>query len=175
MRVGLVVGLIAIGVVTGALTSGFGRSGPTSAPNGASASALSSRGHVPPRAFPAILTGKPAIVLLQPFGDPATVFLVHGEHWRPRTKVTIEITGVGVSPIMPVVDMSGSFNYAIGQDHDFFTGLIPPGQYHVIVIGTPITGSGTARAAGSFQILPPPPPGSLPPPPPNGLPPSFAP
>jgi serine/threonine protein kinase len=170
VRVGLAVGLIAVGVITGALTSGFGRSGPASDPNGASAAAPGSRGHALPSGFPPIPTGKPAIALLQSFGDPATVFLVHGVHWRPRTKMTIEITGVGVSPVRPVVDMSGSFNYAIGQDHDFFSGLIPPGQYHVVVIGTPITGSGTARATGTFEIFPPPPPGGLPPPPPGSFP-----
>jgi hypothetical protein len=173
VRIGLAVGLIAVGAITGAVLSGFGSSSQATNPNGTNSFAPSSRPPPPPpNSFPAIVTGKPAIVLLQLFGDPDTVFLIHGEHWRPRTKVTIEIPGIGVSTVMPAVDMAGTFNYAIGQNHDFFSGPIPPGQYNVVVIGTPGSGTGTARAIGQFSVNFPPPPGGIPPPPPGSIQPS---
>src|SRR5262249_46346785 len=41
----------------------------------------------PPSAFPSAPGGSPQIVMLQPFGDPATVFLIHGTGWAPRSRV----------------------------------------------------------------------------------------
>jgi hypothetical protein len=55
-----------------------------------------------------------------------------------------------------VVDDLGTFNYAIGQGHDFFPGPIPPGIYRVVV-----TGAGGRHDSATFQVRPltsPPPP-----------------
>ena len=72
---------------------------------------------------------------MQPFGDPDTTFVIHGANWRPGTILTIALAGVGDSPIHPVVDGAGSFNYAINQDHEFRPGRLPPGAYQVVVRG----------------------------------------
>jgi serine/threonine protein kinase len=105
----------------------------------------------PPSAFPAVASGSPQIVMLQPIGDPATEFLIHGTGWAPRSRVTVTLTGYGASPARPVVDLQGTFNYAVNQGHEFFPRQIPPGVYHVVV-----TGPGGRRARASFQVnLPP--------------------
>jgi hypothetical protein len=48
--------------------------------------------------------------MLQPIGDPATEFLIHGTGWAPRSRVTVTLTGYGASPARPVVDLQGTFN-----------------------------------------------------------------
>jgi hypothetical protein len=48
-----------------------------------------------------------------------------------------------------VVDLQGTFNYAINQGHEFFTQGIPPGVYNVVV-----TGPGGRRARAQFQVHP---------------------
>jgi hypothetical protein len=142
-----------VGAVVGAAVSRLAVAG---------ASATSSLGLPPrpptpaPTTFPKFLSGTAGIVLWQNFGDPATVFLIHGEHWKPFTHVTIEVVGVGTSSIHPTIDAGGTFNYAINQDHDIFRGPIPPGTYHVVVTGTPFTGTGTRRVQATFLINPPP-------------------
>jgi serine/threonine protein kinase len=113
----------------------------------------------PPSAFPTIPPGKPAISLLQPFGDQETVFVVHGAHWPPGSRVSVTLTGHGTSSATVFADRAGSFNYAIDQGHAFFPGRIPPGLYHVVV-----TGPGGQRATGKFQVAAPLPPGASPPP-----------
>jgi len=90
--------------------------------------------------------------MLQPLGDPATVFLIHGTGWAPRSRVTVTLAGRGASPVRPVVDMKGTFNYAVNQGHEFFPRQMPPGVYHLVV-----TGPGGRRARASFQVNPPPP------------------
>ena len=91
--------------------------------------------------------------MLQPIGDPATVFLIHGTGWAPLTRVTVTLSGRGgstvLSPIRPVVDLQGTFNYAINQGHEFFTRGIPPGVYNVVV-----PGPGGRRARAQFQVHP---------------------
>ena len=106
----------------------------------------------PPSAFPAAPSGSPQIRMLQPIGDPDTVFLIHGTGWVPRSRVTVTLAGHGESPIRPVVDMKGTFNYAVNQGHEFFPQRLPPGVYHVVV-----TGPGGRRARARFQVNPPPP------------------
>jgi len=105
----------------------------------------------PPSAFPTASPGPPQIVMLQPIGDPDTIFLIHGTGWVPLSRVTVTLAGHGVSPIRPVVDMKGTFNYAVNQGHEFFPRRLPPGVYHVVV-----TGPGGRRAAARFQVNPPP-------------------
>ena len=57
------------------------------------------------------------------------------------------LAGHGTAPIRPVVDLQGTFNYAINQGHEFFARGIPPGVYHVVV-----TGPGGRRARAQFQV-----------------------
>jgi hypothetical protein len=106
----------------------------------------------PPSAFPTPPSGSPQIRMLQPIGDPDTVFLIHGTGWVPRSRVTVTLAGHGESPIRPVVDMQGTFNYAVNQGHEFFPQRLPPGVYHVVV-----TGTGGRRARARFQVNPAPP------------------
>jgi hypothetical protein len=104
----------------------------------------------PPSSFPAAPSGSPAIVMLQPMGDPDTIFLIHGTGWVPRSRVTVTLAG-RASPVRPVVDQKGTFNYAVNQQHEFFPQRIPPGVYHVVV-----TGPGGRRAAARFLVTVPP-------------------
>jgi hypothetical protein len=90
--------------------------------------------------------GRPQIALYQAFGDSNTVFVVHGESWKPGEKITVALSG-HVSPVHPVVDEAGTFNYAINQDHEFFRGGLPAGTYRVLV-----TAPGGARASASFTV-----------------------
>jgi hypothetical protein len=106
----------------------------------------------PPSSFPAAPSGSPEIRLLQPMGDPDTIFLIHGTGWVPRSRVTVSLAGHGVSPVRPVVDQKGTFNYAVNQQHEFFPQRIPPGVYHVVV-----TGPGGRRAGARFLVNTPPP------------------
>jgi hypothetical protein len=141
--------LVACGVIVGTLLAGAG-----SGARGATATAEvpNPPPGPPPSAFPPVPGGSPQIVMLQPLGDPATVFLIHGTGWAPRSRVTVTLAGRGASPVRPVVDMKGTFNYAVNQGHEFFPRQMPPGVYHLVV-----TGPGGRRARASFQVNPPPP------------------
>jgi serine/threonine protein kinase len=90
--------------------------------------------------------GRPRIAPYQTFGDTNTVFVVHGEGWKPGEKITVALSG-RASPVHPVVDDAGTFNYAINQDHEFFRGGLPAGTYRVVV-----TAPGGARATASFTV-----------------------
>jgi hypothetical protein len=90
--------------------------------------------------------GRPHIALYQKFGDSNTVFVVHGEGWKPGEKITVALSG-RASPVHPIVDDAGTFNYAINQDHEFFRGGLPAGTYHVLV-----TAPGGTRAGASFTV-----------------------
>jgi serine/threonine protein kinase len=92
--------------------------------------------------------GRPQIALYQAFGDSDTVFVLHGEGWTPGQSVTVTLSG-RASPIHPVVDEAGTFNYAINQDHEFSPGGLPPGTYHVVV-----SAPNGARATASFVVRP---------------------
>ena len=116
----------------------------------------------PPSSLPTGTSRKPRLVLSQPFGDGHTVFVVHGSGFRPLTPVRIEIVGAGFSPVRPVADQKGTFNYAIDQGHVFYRGLIPAGSHKVVALG-----AGGRRASVTFQVVPlgQPPSGAGPPPP----------
>ena len=149
--------LVAVGATIGILLSKSGGSSPdpASTPTPQLSAGLPAPpvpGQMPPTAFAPAPGGRPAIALLQPYGDPQTVFLVHGTGWAPLTPVTVTLAGHGAASWRPVVDARGTFNYAIGQGHDFFPGPIPVGYYRVVV-----TGAGGRRASATFQVhLPPP-------------------
>ena len=80
-------------------------------------------------------SGAPFIALNQDFGDQYTGFVVHGQNWPPDRPVTIVLEGIGTSPIHPVADDKGMFNYVINQDHEFFAGGLRPGVYTVKAAG----------------------------------------
>jgi hypothetical protein len=151
--------LIVAGAALGAVLTAVSMSG-------GSARATGSHGTTPPpvvrpvpSSFPPIPAGELGVVSLNPLGDPDTTFVIHGAGWRPGTVVSIELEGFGVSPIHPVVDLAGTFNYAINQDHEFVRGLMPARNYLVIV-----TGAHDQRATVKFVVQRGPPGGLTPPP-----------
>jgi hypothetical protein len=164
--------LLVAGATLGAVLTGLAMMGGTKgtpSPHVSSPAARSPGQRPPPGPAPSTLPpipagGPPSVVSLQPFGDPDTTFVIHGANWPPGTTVTIALSGAGDSPIHPVVDGAGSFNYAINQDHEFRRGLLRPGTYLVTV-----TGNAGQRATVKFDIQGPPalgaPPGQTPPPP----------
>jgi hypothetical protein len=109
-------------------------------------------GGPPPPGLPA---GAPRASVNQPMGDSSTVFVVHGQNWPVGLPVTVTLVGVGVSPIHPIADGAGTFNYAINQDHEFFRGDLPLGSYTVRVTGPH---GATAETTFLVQRKPPPPP-----------------
>jgi hypothetical protein len=150
--------LVAAGAIAGTRLAGTGNG---ASPAASTPAALNPPPGPPPSQFPVAPSGSPQIESLQPIGDPATVFLIHGTGWAPLTRVTVTLTGRGRSPIRspvrPVVDLQGTFNYAINQGHEFFARGIPPGVYDVVV-----TGPGGRRARARFQVHPLPPGRGLP-------------
>ncbi len=109
-------------------------------------------GAVPGTPLPGPGGGRPRgqqIVLNQPNGDGNTVFVVHGEGWVPGRRVMVRLVGRRASPDRPVVDLAGTFSYAINQAHEFFPSKIPPGIYKVLV-----TAPGGEAAEVSFRVDP---------------------
>jgi len=146
--------LVAVGAAIGVLVSsgGGGSPDPSGTPTPALPAGLAGPPPgPPPTSFATAPKGRPAIELLQPNGDPDTVFLLHGTGWPPQTRVTVALAGHGTAAFRPAVDAVGTCNYAIGQGHDFFPGPIPVGIYRVVV-----TGAGGRRAAATFLVNPPP-------------------
>jgi hypothetical protein len=92
--------------------------------------------------------GVPVIAVSQPTGDSDTGFVIHGQFWPPGMPVTIDLLGVRVSPIRPVADQQGMFNYVINQDHEFFPGGMPDRVYTVRV-----TGTNGRTATAKFEVL----------------------
>jgi serine/threonine protein kinase len=92
--------------------------------------------------------GAPRIVINQPYGDGATVFVVHGTGWTPGQRITVRLSGHPVSPATPRADLAGTFNYAINQQHEFFSGPLPLGEHHVVVIAY----GGGPQAEATFSV-----------------------
>jgi protein kinase-like protein len=149
--------LVAAGAIAGTRLAGTGNG---ASPAASTPGALNPPGP-PPSQFPIAPSGPPRVQVLQPIGDPATIFLIHGTGWAPLTRVTVTLTRRGGSSVRsavrPVVDQLGTFNYAINQGHEFFARGIPPGVYDVVV-----TGPGGRRARVRFQVHPLPPGQGLP-------------
>ena len=167
VRAAVACALVVAGATLGAVLTGLAMMGGTktaASPHVSSAPArpVSRR---PPPPVPSSLApipagGPPTVVALQSFGDQDTTFVIHGGNWRPGTIVTIALAGLGQSPVHPIVDRAGSFNYAINQDHEFRPGLLAQGTYKVLV-----TGTGGQHATVKFEIRNGPPPGPPPGPP----------
>ncbi len=98
---------------------------------------------------PAVRGGKPGVALNQVYGDSNTIFVIHGANWPVGRPVTVTLVGVRASPIHPIADGAGTFNYAINQDHEFFRGGLPTGTYTVLV-----TGAGGIKAEARFEVQP---------------------
>jgi Protein kinase domain len=106
------------------------------------------------------------VCVSQPYGDPDTVFVLHGSGFVPGTRVTVSVSGHGASPLRPIADGQGTFSYAIDQGHYFFPGSIPLGTYTAVA-----TGANGRHGSAWFTVRnPPPPPAGSPPPgqPPGG-------
>jgi Protein kinase domain len=93
------------------------------------------------------LTKTTRLCVSQPYGDPHTVFVIHGDGFTPGKPVTVSLVGVGASRYRPVADQMGTFNYAIDQGRYFFSGSMPPGTYTVVA-----TGAGGHTASTSFIV-----------------------
>lgn len=83
----------------------------------------------------------------QAFGDSRTGFVVFGQGWAPGGIVTVRLAGVPAPPRHAVADSAGNFSYAIDQDHEFFSGLLPLRVYRVVV-----TAPGGASASATFTV-----------------------
>ncbi len=106
---------------------------------------------------------KPQLCVSQPWGDGATVFILHGSGFAPDARVTVTMADAHVAPVSVTADAAGMFNYAIDQGHRFFSGPIPEGTHSVVV-----TAAGQGSATASFRVYPK---GGAPPlPPPGGAP-----
>jgi hypothetical protein len=91
----------------------------------------------------------PQLCISQPYGDPETVYIVHGSGFAPNAQVTVTLDGVHASPAQVKTDEGGMFNYAIDQGHHFFPGPIPTGTYSAVV-----TAPGAGSATASFRVYP---------------------
>jgi hypothetical protein len=100
-----------------------------------------------PPLLPGEKPGEPYIALSQDTGDSNTGFVVRGQSWPVGKPLTIELVGVRTSPVHPVADDQGTFNYPINQDHEFFRAGIPPGTYTVRV-----SAAGGAFALATFSV-----------------------
>ena len=102
----------------------------------------------------------PQLCISQPYGDPNTVYILHGSGFAPNALVTLALDGVHVLPAQVRIDEGGRFNYAVDQGHHFFAGPIPTGTYSAVVTA-PGGGSATATfrvyREGSVPPLPTPP------------------
>jgi hypothetical protein len=126
----------------------------------------------PPGPVPTFTSSTPTLAVSQSFGDANTVFVLHGSGWRAGQRVTVRLVGHGASRYPPTPDLTGTFNYAINEAHEFFPGQIPPGHYLAVV-----SQAGVGQMQVPFQVGSQspngPPPGGPPPggPPPGGPPP----
>ncbi len=124
---------------------GSGRPGPLA--GGASVPAGLGPVIQPPPAGAPPYSGPAMIAVSQPTGDSNTVFVINGEGWPVGQHLTVTLVGVRASSIHPVVDSTGSFNYAINQDHEFVAGGLRPRVYTVRV-----TDAAGQSAQAKFEV-----------------------
>ncbi len=94
--------------------------------------------------------GAPTIAVSQPYGDSYTSFVIRGQNWpvdKPVTIVLVGVRGSLESPVDPIADRAGTFNYVVNQGREFFRGGLPVGTYTVRV-----TGTDGKSAQASFQV-----------------------
>lgn len=103
----------------------------------------------PPTCTPHSPDTTPEICVSQPYGDGYTGYVIHGSGFQAFTQVTLTIVRVGTSPVKPMTDLRGTFNYVIDQGHQFFQGPIPVGVYQVMA-----TESGGRSATATFRVDP---------------------
>jgi serine/threonine protein kinase len=165
VRVTVACVLIVAGAALGAVLTGLAMSGGsgTSGSHQSAGARVSGQPVAPrpvPSTLPPLATGPPAVEMLQPLGDRTTTFVIHGANWPPGTRLTIKVTGIGTSPIHPLVDKVGTFNYVINQGHELRQGPLPLGKFQVIVMDP-----AGQQATAKIQVTNgPPPPGQTPPP-----------
>jgi hypothetical protein len=78
--------------------------------------------------------GPPKLIINQPIGDKDTFPVLQGTGWAPGTRMTVRVLDGATSPIHPVIDRAGSFNYAVNQNHELFPGGLPPG--HLVLVAS---------------------------------------
>ena len=169
--------LVASGVLVGAaaLVIGGAVAGPRLFPSLSGASQLvPPPGAEPPPSPAGGTSDTPKLTMGQPEGDSYTGFQIHGSGFVPSTHVSVALVGFGTAKFEPQVDLKGTFNFTIDQDHDFFRKGIPIGTYHVLAKDS----NGRQSARAEFEVLSPPsanpPPGRTPPGPPPTAPPPQA-
>jgi serine/threonine protein kinase len=94
----------------------------------------------------------PTVTVSQPPVAGYALFIIHGQSWPPRTRLSITISVHGTSrkmPYGPLTSPSGSFSYSFNKGPRFSSGSIPVGPYTVRV-----TGPGGRHADVSFEVLP---------------------
>ena len=166
--------LVASGVLVGAaaLVIGGAVVGPRLFPSPSGASHLAPPPGADPPPTPAGGTSaSPELTMGQPQGDSDTGFQIHGSGFAPSTHVSVALVGFGTAKFEPQVDLKGTFNFTIDQDHDFFRKGIPIGTYHVLAKDS----NGRQSARAEFEVVPPPSANPPPSPPPSGPPPTAPP
>jgi hypothetical protein len=93
--------------------------------------------------------GPPQLQVNQSMGDGNTVFVLHGRGWEPGSQVAVRLAGGRPSYARTVVDMAGTFNYAVNQHHEFFPGPLPAGEYTAQA-----TAPDGARGEAHFSVHP---------------------
>ena len=144
-RTGAAAALVAVGaLIAVALEGGTGKPAPSASHNPAILPPFPAG--PPPSSFAPLSGSRPGIEVLQPAGDGATGFVVHGAGWPPRSTVTLTLAGRGTTHVQVPVDDAGAFNYTIDQGHVFYPGPIPAGGHEVVV-----TGAGGRRRSTTFR------------------------
>jgi serine/threonine protein kinase len=144
--------LVAAGIGAGLLLRGPGAqpSGNNAVNLGAGRGAGAGTGAGPPPCGTAPLGGSPELCLSQPYGDGATVYVVHGSGYLAGSEITVRLVDGSFSKVSKYplhADQEGTFNYAIDQAHAFFRSEIPPGDYQVV-----ITAPGRNKATITFLV-----------------------
>jgi serine/threonine protein kinase len=93
--------------------------------------------------------GEPSIGINPQVGDPLTTFVVHGQNWPPRTRLTLRLLGLP-TVVHLVTNAQGVFSHRI-EGRQFFSGPFPAGRHGVIVTGP---GNRVARAPFGVKASP---------------------